>query len=173
MIHAATSDRFLHILRLGGIILVIVLAVALLGGSAFGWYVTYRAEHSPNQPLFKRGKPPESAPNGFYQGNRFSGLGEGWQGKIFNSAEQTGINKFADGERYRFKTFVARGLRDRKQEVLRIDYNQSGNPWWLRFIVDEVVETTPGHYLGKVHLKLIPGLPFTLSYFELANTSET
>ncbi len=169
------------IFKIGGIVLLVLVALVLLGFVGFGVYRTYAVEHRANQQRFRSGKLPRPAPDGFYQGNKFRGFGDssdaqrseprsehrGWQGKIFNTHDQTGINKFTDGERFTFKTYTTQGLRDKDRQVLRIDYNQPGNPWWLHFIVDEIVETEPGHYLGKVHLQVIPGLPFTLTYFEL------
>ncbi len=145
-------------------------AVALIGlvfMIVLGTQKTHQVESSPNQKLFLSGKIPDPSPDGFYKGHAFTGLGKDWQGKVFDANKQTGVNKFVDGQRYVFKTSIANGLRDKNLKVLRIDYNQPGNPWWLKFVVDEIVETSPGHYLGKVHLKVIPGMTFTLTYFEL------
>ena len=102
-------------------------------------------------------------------------------GRGMVKVNSTGINLFYDKkarhntapgssaqvERYPFKTYAGKGLRDKKLDVLKIDYNVDGNPFWLRLIVDEIVEVTPGKYLGKMHIKLIPGFPFTVLYFEL------
>lgn len=156
-----------HILKTSGFILLIVLGVALLIFTLLGIYQTYRVEHRRDNQIFRAGKLPAQAPDGFHKGNRFEGFGEDWQGKVFYAETQSGINRFTDGDRFTFKTYPAKGLRGKDQKVLRIDYSQPGNPWWLHFIVDEIVETEPGHYLGKVHLRVIPGMPFTLTYFEL------
>lgn len=148
------------------LVLAAILGITLLATVAVGLSRTYSVEHSINQPKFVKGSVP--SPNGFYKGNEQTGIGKSWQGKVFNQKEQTGINRFTDGEQFVFTTYRAKGLRDKNTEVLRIDYNQKENPWWLRwFIVDEIVEVKPDKYLGKVHLKLIPGMPFTLMYFEL------
>jgi len=138
----------------------------MLLGLLAGTVQTYRVQHRPAQQQFTSGTVPALLPNGFHQGNPFSGIGKHWQGKVFDANNGTGINKFDDGERFVFKIYPATGLRD-KQQVLKIDYNQPGNPLWLRFIVDEIVQTSPGHYLGKVHVRVIPGIVFTLTYFEL------
>ncbi|MEX2055128.1 MAG: hypothetical protein WD972_03005, partial [Candidatus Andersenbacteria bacterium] len=82
----------------------------------------------------------------------------------------SGINVFDDAgqrnERYPFKTYTAPGIRDEALQVLKIDYNIQGNPWWLKFILDEVVEVAPNTLLGKVHVH-VGSLAFTLSYFTL------
>src|SRR3989344_3788857 len=57
--------------------------------------------------------------------------------------------------------------RGKKFDVLKIDYNVKGNPFWLRLIVDEIVQIAPNEYLGKMNLKIIPGFPFGILYFEL------
>ncbi len=167
---ASRFSSLAHILKLGTLVLVIVLVLGLAGFVVWGLVQTYKADHSPNQKLFLSGHVPNPLPEGFYKGNNFTGIGKDWQGKSFDRTRQTGINQFSDGQRYTFKTYEAHGLRDKQLNILKIDYNQPGNPWWLHFIVDEIVETSPGHYLGKVHLKVIPGLPFTLTYFELTKT---
>ncbi len=150
-----------------GLVVLGIALFVLVAALAYGVYQTYRIEHQTNQKLFLSGTLPSPLPNDFYKGNQFTGLGDSWRGKVFDSSTQRGINKFGDGERFVFQTYPAQGLRDKHLQVLRIDYNQKGNPWWLHFIVDEVVQIEPDHYLGKVHVRVIPGLVFTLSYFEL------
>lgn len=89
-----------------------------------------------------------------------------WQGKEFFATSNTGINNFSDGQRYKFKTYKAKSISSDKQ-VLKIDYDIPGNPFWIRRIVDELVEVEPGKYQGKVYLRYLPGLTFTLTYFTL------
>jgi hypothetical protein len=161
-------SSLLQWLKFSALALAIVASLGLVIFIIVGLYKTFQVEHAANQKLFLSGRLPNPSPDGFYKGNAFTGRGKDWQGKLFDRVHQTGINRFSDGQRFVFKTYQARGLRDGNLTVLRIDYNQPGNPWWLHFIVDEVVETSPGHYLGKVHLKVIPDLPFTLTYFELS-----
>lgn len=148
--------------------LLIMVSAALFAFVAVGLYQTYGVEHRIEQQKFLKGNLPKPKPDGFYKGNEQTGIGKNWRGKTFNQQAQTGVNTFTDGERYTFKTYESTGLRDHDTKVLRIDYNQPGNPWWLKFIVDEIVEVKPNNYLGKVHLKVIPNLPFTLMYFELS-----
>jgi hypothetical protein len=128
---------------------------------------TYTTQHSPLQEKFLKGK--ASSPQGFLKGS--VNAKTNWLGKKFNKEEATGINVFAKDEtqeeRYKFKTYVAKGLADPSIEVLKIDYNIPGNPFWLRLILDEIVETEPGKYLGKLHLRLLPRLSFALGFFSL------
>ena len=160
---------FVPVLKVSGLALSVLLAALILTSLAAGMYQTRKMERDPRHAIFRSGKLPSPPPDGFYKGTEFTGRGKSWQGKVFDRAASTGINQFTDGQRYRFKTYAAQGLRDKDKTVFRIDYNQPGNPWWLRFIVDEIVQIAPGQYQGKVHLQVIPGLPFTISYFELAS----
>lgn len=157
----------MNIFKIVGLSLIVVVLLGFVFIGLLGTRKTQQIESSPKQKLFLSGKIPDPSPDGFYKGNAFTGFGKDWQGKVFDASKNSGINKFADGKRYVFKTYEAKGLRDKNLKVLRIDYSQPGNPWWLKFIVDEIVETSPGHYLGKMHLNVIPGMPFTLTYFEL------
>ena len=69
-------------------------------------------------------------------------------------------------ELYPFKTYIGKGLQDKKINVIKIDYAQS-DPWWVTYVLDEIVEIGPQTYLGKVHLTIIPGIPFTVGFFRL------
>ena len=69
-------------------------------------------------------------------------------------------------ERQPFKTYYGNGLRDKNLNVLVLDYDIPENPFWLRYIRDEIVQVAPNQYLGKLHLRVI-GFAFTLGYFEL------
>lgn len=146
-------------------------ALCVLAAAAVGLVRTWHMEHSKNQKLFLGGVVPNPAPDGLYRGS-VSGPKVSWLGKRFSAATSRGINSFDDDtdgqrEQYPFRTYVGKGLRDLGTDVFKIDYNVPENPWWLRTILDEIVEIDPGHYLGKVHVQLIPGYPFTLAYFEL------
>ena len=140
-----------------------LLSVALIVGVVH----TIIVESNSSQALFHQGTIPHQLPDGFYKGKVSADIPRGsWQGKVFSATAATGTNQFDGAQRYHFKMYPAKGLRDKHTDVLRIDYRQPGNPLWLSFIVDEVVLTRPGHFLGKVHLH-IAGLTFTLAYFEL------
>lgn len=145
--------------------LVFILITAILILASFR---TWKVQTSPNQKLFLSGKVPLKLPDGFYQG-KVKGLKTTWQGKKFNSKNKTGINIFMEEkriEKYPFKIYKVRGLQD-NLEVLRIDYNISENPFWIRLVKDEIVETGKDKFLGKIHLSIIPGIPISVGYFNL------
>ncbi len=144
-----------------------VLAVFVL----VGVFRTWTLEHSPDQVLFANGTVPEPLPDGLYQGS-VQGPAFSWAGKKFDASHSVGINEFhaIDGllaEKYPFVTTVAQGVNDTGVSVLDIDYNIPANPWWLRPVLDEIVQVSPDQYLGKMQLRLIPGVPFTVTFFEL------
>lgn len=138
---------------------------------ASGAWRTWQIQHDSRAKTFLGGTLPNPKPDGLYSGT-VSGQKVSWLGKKFNSASSTGVNVFDDGgaikgERYPFITSVGRGLVDSNLYVLKIDYNIPGNPFWLRFILDEIVQVAPNEYLGKLEVRIIPGYPFALAYFEL------
>ena len=149
------------------LIFLLVLIVVTLGIA--GYLRTLQIEQSPQQTIFAKGKVPKELPDGLYRGSS-EGYGGSWHGKKFNRELATGINLFKAKEtvqeKYAFKTYVGKGLKDTIQ-VIKIDYNLPNNPFWLRLILDEVVEVEPGKYLGKLHVNIVPGMPFTLAFFEL------
>lgn len=144
-------------------LLLINLGIILL----LGVFRTWKVQSNPLAQEFLKGKVPTNL-NGLYKGT--VNIKTTWQGKKFTSSTKTGTNMFknADGahERYSFKTYAGKGLQD-DILVLKIDYNLPENPLWLRFIVDELVQTAPRKYLGKLNVKLTPGLSFALGYFSL------
>ncbi|MBI4000501.1 MAG: hypothetical protein HY348_01790 [Nitrospira defluvii] len=144
--------------------------IVVAGGLAYGYYRTLLSEGSPKQDAFVKGTFPSPLPVGLLKGS-VDGLQVSWKGKKLNAENQTGINIFVgengEEERYPFKTDQAKGLRDPDLDVLRIDYDLPGNPFWLRRITDEIVQVEKGTYLGKVHIRLLPGYPFTMGYFRL------
>jgi hypothetical protein len=133
---------------------------------ALGALRTWQMNHGEKENTFLTGTVPNLKPDGLYAGT-VPGRTVSWQGKKFNRTNSTGINVFNNGERYSFITSAGKGITDKKLDVFKIEYNVPTNPWWLRPILDEVVEITPGYYLGKLQLRIIPGHPFTLMYFEL------
>jgi hypothetical protein len=153
-------------------IVLIILLVIILIFVVFGWIRTYKTQHSVNQKNFLAGTVPSPLPDGAYNGT-VTGLKTNWRGKTFDTTHSAGKNNFIDPQsseivqRYPFKTYTAKGLRDKSVEVERIDYNIAGNPWWLKFILDEIVQTAPDTYLGKIHIRIIPGISFAVGYFHL------
>jgi hypothetical protein len=134
------------------------------------------SERSDNQAIFTAGKAVLPAP-GFYQGT-VTGFKGSWRGKFIEEGGQRGANMFEETDtitglaenqsrRYPFAIYQSKGLRDAELDVLTLDYNQAGNPWWLRYVIDEIVQTSPTTYLGKLHIKITPKIVFTLGYFTL------
>ncbi len=143
--------------------------------TALGVARTRQTQSSSKQNDFLAGKLPAQPPDGFYDGSADFDT-RSWKGKTFSAAENRGMNVFArdDGtrkEQYPFRTYVGVGLQDHEIDVLKIDYDIPENPYWLRRILDEVVELENGELLGKVHVRLVPGLPFSLGYFRLEKSA--
>lgn len=113
-----------------------------------------------------------------------------WKGKVFYP-QGTGENVFtrdslalayvwwpfyrgyqSDGANtYRafgFHTFMAPGLMDLDQEVLKLDYNLPDNPApSIRRILDEIVQIEPSLFLGKAHVHWWWGKWQTVAFFTL------
>ena len=93
-----------------------------------------------------------------------------WRGKSFqpHSADKgEGINRiFTDAlRRYRFETFIGPS-RAGAFDALQLDYDNPGNPFFIRPIKDEVRELRPGLWLGQAWLQL-RGEPHLVLYFGL------
>lgn len=150
----------------------IVLLILLV--LAAGYLRTFFLEMTPEQRQFSSGKVPDALPDGLHRGSA-KGYSGSWQGKKFDREAKKGINLFKNGdkvaEKYPFKTEVSKGVKDDK-DVIKIDYNIPENPFYLRLILDEIVEVKPDEYLGKLHLRVVPGMPFTLAYFSLTKSQE-
>ena len=141
-----------------------LLAILIIFPILLALIKTWQTQHNPNQKIFLSGKIPNPLPNGLYKGS--VSFKTSWQGKKFDSSNSTGINIISNKEKYPFKTYIGKGIQDKNLDVYKIDYNIKTNPFWLRFILDEIVEVSPGKYLGKVHLNFF-GFPFSLGYFKL------
>src|SRR6266542_6864398 len=70
-------------------------------------------------------------------------------------------------EAFPFRTYLAREPHVAEHDVLRVDYTSPENPFWLRVCADDLVQVGPGHYLGKSYIRLLPGRPFAMLFFEL------
>jgi hypothetical protein len=147
-----------------------ILFLVLIVGVTFCAYLHHRAQNSALQKSFLAGTIPSLLPDGLYTGT-VGGTQTTWKGKKFNRAEQRGINVFQDDfsahEAYPFKTYVGTGAVDKQIQTVKIDYNLPENPLWLRVLLDEIVETTPGNFLGKLEIQIFPSMYITLGYFEL------
>lgn len=146
-----------------GLIGLCIIAGLILLALLLAFVFSFRQERRAENKLFVSGHLPSQALTGEYNGNKQSR--SDWLGKRFEQG-QKGINLFPSGDRYPFTTTNTKSLRS-NQEVVRLNYDIKGNPWWLRQIVDEVVEVEPDRYQGKVFVRLGP-LVFTLTYFQLS-----
>jgi hypothetical protein len=166
----------------------IVVAIVILGS-----LVTFLVERSPYHQTFVQGRVPNPLPQGFHPGKAHVLLDKQvpWLGKSFERGQQLGFNiftplgakilkiaspfypKFSVNEEgntraYYFKTWVGKGKKDTGVDVLKLDYAaMRENPLFIRIILDEVVEIAPERYLGKIHVKLLPGFFVTIGYFGL------
>lgn len=110
-----------------------------------------------------------------------------WRGKVFESSKCGGGNLFTRRSKrlirpyypavhdyapglvyaYPFRTQAGPGVQDRDRTVLKIDYDIQANRFGpIRRVLDELVEVSPGYYLGKAHLRL-RGRWHTAAYFTL------
>lgn len=171
----------------------IVVAIVILGS-----LVTFLVERNPYHQKFVQGRVPNPLPQGFHPGMAHVLLDKPvpWLGKSFDRTQQLGFNiftplgakilkiaspfypKFSINEEgntraYYFKTWVGKGKKDTNVDVLKLDYAaMRENPLFIRIILDEVVEIAPDQYLGKIHVKLLPGFFVTIGYFGLTEQTQ-
>lgn len=172
------------------IVFSIVIAAAVWLG--FWSLLTLVSRRSHWQAEFVAGKLPDSLPDGFYEGTAhlLGGRPVPWLGKFFEPAHHQGFNIFTPAgaillklvtpfykgfrentegntDAYYFKTSASAGFRDTQIDTFKLDYNSPGNPFLIRIILDEIVETAPNEFLGKVHMKVFPGYYSTIGFFGL------
>ncbi|MCG3162862.1 MAG: hypothetical protein JMDDDDMK_04220 [Acidobacteria bacterium] len=168
------------------------LAIAVIAIIILGSLITFIIERSPYQPAFVAGRAPDPGPDGFHPGEAHVLFDKKtpWLGKQFDRQAQIGFNiftplgarilkvasplyqKFSVNEEgntraYYFKTYIGKGRKDVNTDVFKLDYDMPENPFWIRAILDEVVEIAPREYLGKIHVKFLPGFFVTIGYFGL------
>ena len=152
------------------LLILIVLITIFIVFVLLGFIRTWHMQHSVNQKKFLKGKIPAVLPDGFYTGWVIGYTGS-WIGKSFHQKKATGMNVFLlekqQIERFPFITSVNKGLRDKNLDVIKINYNLPQNSFFLRMILDEIVEVEKDTYLGKVHIILFSVIPFTVGYFSL------
>jgi hypothetical protein len=93
-----------------------------------------------------------------------------WRGKSFTPAGEDrgeGVNRvISDRLRlFRFATFIGRS-RAGDFDAVQLDYDNPGNPFFIRPIKDEIRELRPGLYLGQAYLA-IGGAERLVLYFGL------
>jgi hypothetical protein len=160
--------------------LVILVGAALALPAAAIAYLTHRTAHDPRQAIFAGGSIPDPLPNGAYRGALpgYEQLAPEWYGKRFDAAACTGSNLVRGADDHITETAPYLTYQDRSHQapghpVLRVDYNVPENPFWLRVCSDELVQLEPGHLLGKAYIRLIPGLPFAMLFFDLHAEDES
>ncbi|GEM_PF-495251 len=177
-------------LTLLAVLLYIAVAVAAI--LVIGSLTTFFVERSSYQQTFVAGRAPDPLPDGFHPGEAHVLLDKQtpWLGKSFDAQNQIGFNiftplgarilkfasplyqKFSVNEEgntraYYFKTYIGKGKKDVNTDVFKLDYDMPENPFWIRAILDEVVEIAPQQYLGKIHVKVLPGFFISIGYFGL------
>ena len=149
------------------IILLLFIFMAIIVAVLVAILLTIQSQRTESHRLFLKGKIPTAPPDGPYQGSASFNQSL-WKGKKFDAAKKSGINILQSGEKYVFTTSQTKSMIDGKLDVIRLDYRQPGNPFWLKLVTDEIVEIEPGKLLGKVFLRIIPGMPFDLGHFRLS-----
>ena len=145
------------------VILVVLILVA-------GFYRTWKMNNSTDQKIFTDSEALNPLPSGYYSLSigDYSGF---WKAKIFDSAHEQGINVLyrwsKDEDRYPFRTYLSKGIHEPDLEVLKVDYNVTGNSFWLKPFLEEIVKTGEGEYLGKMSYQFLPGFPFALGFYKL------
>lgn len=157
------GNNFVNILIIISVVIFAVLLIIIVVGEYFNFKTDKSLEHSE----FIKITQPSKIPDGKYNGSATINIGS-WQGKNFNSTRREGINRFTNGEKYPFELSLSKSLRNKNKEVIKINYNLSANPLWLRLITDEIIQTSPNHYIGAIQVQILPGLPFTVGYFRLS-----
>jgi hypothetical protein len=177
-------------LTLLAVLLYVAIAVAAI--LVIGSLTTFFIERSPYQRTFVAARAPDPLPDGFHPGEAHVLFDKQtpWLGKSFDAKNQIGFNiftplgarilkfasplyrKFSVNEEgntraYYFKTSVGKGKKDVDTDVFKLDYDMPENPFWIRAILDEVVEIAPQEYLGKIHVRLLPGFFISIGYFGL------
>ena len=172
------------------VLLYIAIAVAVI--FVLGSLITFLVERSPYHRMFVEGQVPNALPDGFHPGEAHVLLDKKtpWLGKSFDCKKNIGFNVFtplgarilkffsplyqkfslteeSNTRAYYFKTYTGKGKKDSNIDVFKLDYDSPENPLWIRIILDEIVEIAPQQYLGKIHVKLLPGYFVTIGYFGL------
>jgi len=172
--------------------LLISVLIAVAAWLGFWSLMTFVSGKSKWQEKFVAGSLPDPPPDGFYHGAAYllGGRPVPWLGKSFEISNNKGFNIFtptgasllkiltplyklfrlnSDGntDAYYFKTSTSEGFRDKQIDTFKLDYDSAENPFLIRIILDEIVETAPQEYLGKVHMKVFPGYYATIGFFGL------
>ncbi len=151
------------------LVLLLVLVLVPIVIASIRSYIT---SHSPYQEVFLSGFLPSKALSGRYKGTILTSLGTTtWVGKEISAKDKGGINIFqtATGtiKRYPFRLLEVSSVENSKKKIVRLDYGLPENPFWMRFVHDEMVETKPGIFLGKMFISVVRPLSFGVGFFQL------
>ncbi len=151
-------------------IIVVLISALFLLFFIVGVYRTISLQSSQQNKTFLSGEVPDRLPDGFYRGSASGYVGP-WKGKVFNKHDKTGMNIFdvagKEIQKFPFVSSIKNGLQDKTKDVIAINYNVQKNSFLLRRIDDEIVEVEKDKYLGKVHIRILPNLVFTVAFFTL------
>ncbi|MEN6451492.1 MAG: hypothetical protein ABFC96_13450 [Thermoguttaceae bacterium] len=96
-----------------------------------------------------------------------------WDGKTLTADDNqsgSGINRIQLGasmDWFGFKTRVQKSVFDGNDTIV-LDYEQPGNPWFIRQIHDELREISPGVFLGPAMWKRSESGPVNVLWFALS-----
>lgn len=99
-----------------------------------------------------------------------------WDGKTLTADDATsgeGINRVQLGvsmDWFKFKTRVEPSVIDGADTIV-LDYEQPGNPWFIRKIHDELREVAPGMFVGPAMWKRGASEPANVLWFALDATA--
>jgi len=100
-----------------------------------------------------------------------------WDGKTLTSADDTtgvGINRIGIGKTmdwFSFATRIQPSVID-GADCIVLDYEQPGNPWFIRKIHDELREVSPGMFLGPAMWKKADNDAANVLWFALDATAK-
>ncbi len=120
-----------------------------------------------------RGGQPVPVPGGFAPGTALQYAGTGlavpaarathllWQGKFFNAADCTLVNKMGGVKMIRARVYYGESWIDGRPSVI-MDYSETSRVW--ADVRDELREVAPGLYLGAMFRRRCPGPRFVMFF---------
>jgi hypothetical protein len=122
--------------------------------------------------LYRQGRP-VAVPGGFARGTALQYAGTGlavpaarathllWQGKFFNAADCTLVNKMGGVKMIRARVYYGESWLDGRPSVI-MDYSETSRVW--ADVRDELREVTPGLYLGAMFRRRCPEPRFVMFF---------
>jgi len=155
---------------------IILFICLLLLSSIFGWayYSNQTTNTLPQQQVFVENSYfSNSLPYGDYTGETTAWFAGAWEGKRFSQEQDTGVNIYKnplspyEDLRYPFTIREGTSLENQDKKVIVLDYNVPENPYWIRFLREEMVELEDGTYVGKTLYVIVQQYPIAISFFTL------